>query len=86
MSELTDTVIRRLLETRYSFDVPSRYIRLMAAEIVEHRNYVSEDGKLFRAAPDLLEALEPFAKFACDEPCGCNNCRARAAVAKAKGK
>lgn len=33
------------------------------------------------AAPELLEALRPFANYACD----CHNCRARAAVAKATG-
>lgn len=39
--------------------------------------------KLQQAAPALLEALRPFATFACDEPCECNNCKARAAIAKA---
>ncbi len=38
------------------------------------------------AAPELLEALRPFANFACDEPCDCHNCRARAAIIKATGE
>jgi hypothetical protein len=37
----------------------------------------------------LVEALEPFAKFACDSPHVdepvCHNCRARAAITKARG-
>lgn len=41
---------------------------------------------LIAAAPQLAEALEPFAKFACDEPCECNNCKARAALAEARGE
>jgi hypothetical protein len=28
----------------------------------------------------LEEALRPFANYACDPPCECNNCRARAAL------
>lgn len=31
---------------------------------------------------ELIAALKPFAKFACDEPCECHNCRARALLAK----
>lgn len=41
---------------------------------------------------DLVKALQPFANYACDPPCGCHNCiareqviRATAAIAKAKG-
>jgi len=38
----------------------------------------------------LLEALEHFAKFACETPHvnepDCYNCRARAAIAKATGR
>lgn len=39
------------------------------------------------SAADLLEALRPFAKFACNPPCEgpCNNCRARTAIEKATG-
>jgi hypothetical protein len=44
------------------------------------------NGRLIAAAPELLEALEPFAKFACDEPNDCFNCRARAAIKKARGE
>ena len=35
------------------------------------------NARLLSAAPDLLEALRPFANYACDEPCDCHNCRAR---------
>jgi hypothetical protein len=28
----------------------------------------------------LEEALRPFANYACDEPCNCHNCIARAAL------
>ena len=41
---LTDEQITRLIFTEYSTDVPSRYIRLMAAELIELR--------------DLLEIVE----------------------------
>lgn len=36
----------------------------------------------------LLEALEPFAAFACSPPgeCECHNCRARDVFIKAKGE
>jgi hypothetical protein len=40
--------------------------------------------KLVESHQALIQALEPFANYACDPPCGCNNCRARAVVAKAK--
>lgn len=35
----------------------------------------------------LLEALRPFANYACDPPCDgpCHNCIARAIIAKAEG-
>jgi len=35
---------------------------------------------------ELLEALQPFANYACDPPCDCHNRIARAAIAKAKGE
>lgn len=30
----------------------------------------------------LKEALRPFANYACDPPCGCNNCRAKELLAE----
>ena len=48
------------------------------------------NAHLIAAAPDLYEALLPFARFACDEPHvnepDCNNCIARAALSKARGE
>jgi hypothetical protein len=41
------------------------------------------NARLIAAAPDLLDALRPFANYACDVPCECHNCRARAAIARA---
>lgn len=41
------------------------------------------NARLIAAAPDLLEALKPFANFACTPPCLCQNCKARDAVNKA---
>lgn len=29
---------------------------------------------------NLTEALRPFANYACDAPCGCHNCTAKAAL------
>jgi hypothetical protein len=37
------------------------------------------------AHDELVAALRPFANYACNVPCDCHNCRARAAIAKATG-
>ena len=42
------------------------------------------NAALIASAPLLFEALKPFAQFACDPPCGCHNCKARAALAAAQ--
>ena len=44
------------------------------------------NARLIAAAPKLLEALRPFAKFACSGPCDCMNCRARDAINKTIGE
>lgn len=54
-------------------------------ECISDHVYTQADARLIAAAPELLEALEPFAKFACDPPCDCHNCKARSAIAKARG-
>ena len=41
---------------------------------------------LIAAVPKMYAALRPFANYACDPPCGCNNCLARAAIAEAEKK
>lgn len=53
--------------------------RRAAAEIANEA-----DGVIY----ELLEALRPFAAFACSPAgeCGCHNCRARDVIAKAKGE
>ena len=44
------------------------------------------NAQLIAAAPDLLEALRPFADMACTTPCGCNNCIARAVINRAQDR
>ena len=67
----------------YRFRVADRYSGHKRVRSFEEN---LANGTLIAAAPDLAAALEPFAKFACDEPCECNNCKARAALAKARGE
>lgn len=62
--------------------------------LVNHENCtttetVAERDHLRAVNAELLEALEPFAKFACDTPHvnepDCYNCRARTAITRARG-
>ena len=53
------------------------------AEAIAAHNKVARNNA---AADDLMEALEPFANFACDPPNECHNCKALAAIKKAKGE
>jgi len=67
----------------------TRYIG-MIGNSDNHDGCDEGNARLIAAAPDLLEALEHFAKFACETPHvnepDCYNCRARAAIAKATGR
>lgn len=51
------------------------------------REEVVANKQLVRTAPDLFDALEPFANFACEdwETHGCHNCIAKRAIKKALG-
>ncbi len=42
--------------------------------------------QLERSQAALISALEPFSNYACDEPCECHNCKARAALLAARPK
>ena len=54
---------------------------------IEDADEHEANANLIKASPDLFEALEPFANFACDEweTHGCFNCIAKRAIAKATG-
>lgn len=45
---------------------------------------VTEDFRGLSLTNELIAALQPFANFACNEPCQCHNCRARDVIARAK--
>ena len=60
-----------------------------------YRKQQIANAELFAAAPTVVRelltenarlrgALEPFAHFACDPPCDCHNCVARAALGDGK--
>ncbi len=52
-----------------------------------HADELEQDRKrLHEVNAELVEALRPFSKFACDPPCGCYNCVALSAIAKATGE
>jgi hypothetical protein len=66
-------------------DEPNIEICQMFHDGTEYNKKGKANACLVAAAPELLEALRPFAQFACG--CGeCHNCIAQAAIAKAEGK
>lgn len=65
--------------------------RVASYQMVSRDDEINEaNGDLIAAAPELLDALRPFANFACEKPHVseplCYNCIARAAISKAEGK
>ena len=75
----------------YSIGVGKKLIAQVSARTPDGRGYPSPEtqgealanARLMIASKDLLEALRPFANYACDvpcDPCDCHNCAARAAI------
>ena len=57
------------------------YTDALIAELDKEPQDAKQDNANNRMR-ELEAALEPFAKFACDPPCGCHNCKARELLPK----
>jgi hypothetical protein len=53
-------------------------------EWVKYTDHLSSVESLERRVALLESCLKPFANYACDEPCECPNCKARAALGEGK--
>jgi hypothetical protein len=54
--------------------IDTRAIELYVTEQIANRERLEKENERLR------EALRPFANYACDPPCGCHNCVAKAAA------
>jgi hypothetical protein len=59
---------------------------LYRCKYTEMKRAAAQLLRLHEVNAELVEALRPFSKFACDPPCGCYNCVALSAIAKATGE
>jgi hypothetical protein len=42
--------------------------------------FITANNILIKEIEDLTKALQPFANYACDPPCGCHNCIAKKTI------
>ena len=77
--EMSDKIAREELGDYYIINASrmDNYIQCLEDGAARIQELELAMGKATEVIDKLKDALEPFANYACDPPCGCHNCIAK---------